>query len=75
VCQACVGDLETGQQLKDRDSTLEMDNKFGAPKDIVNLDYWAQINAEKVAKMNEKKELEKEGKTTDLNETEKNTKN
>jgi pre-mRNA-splicing factor RBM22/SLT11 len=71
VCQACVGDLQTGQQLKDRDATLEIDNKFGAPKDIVNLDYWAQINAEKVAKMNEiekKKEEdeEKEVKTREL---------
>ena len=70
VCQACVGDLQTGQQLKDRDATLEMDNKFGAPKDIVNLDYWAQINAEKVAKMNEA-EREQAEKIKELEDKEK----
>lgn len=56
VCQCCIKDLQTGASLSEREELIGMDNKFGAPKDIVNLDYWAQINAEKVAKSNEEKD-------------------
>jgi pre-mRNA-splicing factor RBM22/SLT11 len=54
VCQSCINDIETGQALHERDNEISLDNKFGAPKDIVNRDYWAYVNSEKVAEQKEK---------------------
>ena len=48
VCQACLSDLETGESMLQRDKHLDLENKFGAPKDIVNKDYWAQLKTMQV---------------------------
>jgi pre-mRNA-splicing factor RBM22/SLT11 len=49
VCQSCINDMETGVPLHERDNLIPLDNKFGAPKDIVNMDYWAHIQSEKIS--------------------------
>lgn len=49
VCQCCINDLTTGEALHLRDAHIPLDDKFGAPKDIVNKDYWAHVHSENLA--------------------------
>lgn len=60
VCQSCVNDLETGQSMNERDKHIDLDNKFEAPKDIVNRDFWAQMKAMEVSKDIETDKKERE---------------
>ncbi|CAG9316155.1 unnamed protein product [Blepharisma stoltei] len=70
VCQCCVNDIETGVPVHERDKHIDLDNKFEAPKDIVNRDFWAQMKAMEVSK-----EIEKEKKISeDQEKAQKNVK-
>ena len=44
---------------------IPLENKFGAPKDIVNRDYWAHVQAEKIAEIQEKEKKKKESDKND----------
>ena len=59
VCQCCINDIDTGVPLHERDCLIPLDNKFGAPKDIVNRDYWAHILSEKIDEKQGKIESDK----------------
>jgi pre-mRNA-splicing factor RBM22/SLT11 len=60
ACQACLLDLDTGASMNERDKTLDLDNKFEAPKDFVNRDYWAAIQ---VTELRRKVEAEQKART------------
>ena len=64
VCQCCINDINTGVPLHERDSMIPLENKFGAPKDIVNRDYWAHVQAEKVDEERDKEKKLKADKIT-----------
>lgn len=65
ACQSCLLDLDTGATMNERDKTLDLDDKFAAPKDFVNRDYWAAVKATELSR-----KVESEQKARALQEAE-----
>lgn len=64
VCQSCLTDIETGETLETRDKEISLEDKFGAPTDIVNKEYWAQYRTDQVNRMKEEaKKAAEEGRS------------
>jgi pre-mRNA-splicing factor RBM22/SLT11 len=66
VCQCCLRDLTTGVLMTERDKEVDFEDKFGAPKDPVNKDYWAQLRYAEITKQKEAEDEERKKKGKEL---------